>query len=117
MHDAVFIPGVAQSLNGTFEEAKKELNILLGTSIRKAEGVFLNMIFFTYGTPLGSNLHKRSVVGDEEVYPGCKRSVWIIEGKCEGIIPPREFDLAGEILPMKDRDRSKRQQFPSAFTK
>lgn len=26
---------------------------------------------------------------------------------CKGVIPPREFDLAGTVLPMKDRDRSK----------
>lgn len=34
------------------------------------------------------------------------RRTWIKSGPCEGIIPPRAYDLAGSILPMKDRDQS-----------
>ncbi len=103
VHDAIFIPGVARTINGTIEEFKKDLAAIFGTGMRKAEGVFLNMVFFTYGTPLG--LHKRSLDDEEEVFPGCKRRTWVLEGKCEGVIPPREYDLAGTFLPMKERDR------------
>lgn len=109
LHDAAFIPGVADWINGTLEEGKKELGLLLGHRHRKSEGVFLNMVLYSYGTSLGAGAsHKRAVGdddgGDEEVYPGCKRREWIIYGGCKGVVPPREFDLAGEVVPMKDRD-------------
>jgi hypothetical protein len=102
LHNPIFIPGVANSINGTIEEAKNELNSLLGNNLRKSEGVFLNMVFFTFGSSLG--LSKRSE--DDEIYPGCQRRTWVIDGKCEGVIPPRKFDLAGAVLPMAERDRS-----------
>jgi hypothetical protein len=104
IHDVVFMPGVAQTINGTLEEAKKEFRLLLGTTLRKAEGVFLNMILFTWGSKLG--LERRADASfEEEVYPGCPRREWILNGGCEGVIPPREFDLAGSVVPMPERDR------------
>src|SRR6266536_2498031 len=90
----------------TIEEAKKELHNMIGNNMHKSEAVFLNMALYTYGSSLGSSLGLKKRTVEDEVYPGCPRRTWIKSGPCEGIIPPRAYDLAGSILPLKERDHS-----------
>lgn len=100
-HNAVFLPGVIESFNATEQLARIAATQYFANNAHKVEGVILNMIFFSYNAD--ETLAKR----DEEIYPGCARKEWISKGYCEGVIPPRSWDMDGSVLPMKDRDRSK----------
>jgi hypothetical protein len=106
LHNAIFIPGMVDTINGSIEQGKKELGEILANNARRVEGTFLNMLFFSYDDT--SSLSKRS--DEDEVYPNCTRRDWVIDG-CKGVIPPREFDLAGTVVPMKDRDKGIPAQF------
>ncbi|KAI9852092.1 MAG: hypothetical protein M1838_001889 [Thelocarpon superellum] len=102
LHNPVFVGGVAESINGTLEEARLELGLTMANNAARAEAVFLNMIFFA---PLSSTTTSKRSVDDEEVYPGCTRREYVMKGSCDGVLPPRHYDLAGRFMPMKDRDQ------------
>lgn len=104
LHNAIFIPEVAEAIDGTVQEAILELGVILANNAHRVEGVFLNMIFFTYGSSEDSGFAKRSSDPEDMIYPDCSRRDWVVNG-CPDVIPPRDFDRAGKVVSMKDRDR------------
>lgn len=103
IHNAIFMPGVAENINGTVNEVRVEFASIIGNNGLRGEGAFLNMVFFNYVSPPET---KRSSNVDE-IYPGCPRREFVLKGECAGVIPPREFDRAGRVLSMKERDYRK----------
>lgn len=104
IHNSAFLPGVSEAINGTVQEARLELGLMLANNAHIFEGVWLSMIFFSYDP---NNAITTRDLGDDDIYPGCPRKQYVIKGPCPGVTPPREYDLAGTVLPMKDRDMSK----------
>lgn len=103
LHNAVFKPGVAEAINGTEQEIRVQASEYLGKNAQTVEFVLLSMVFFSYSN--NGPLDKRSGSSeDEELYPGCTRKEYIANGFCEGVIPPRRWDMDGRVVPMKDRD-------------
>ncbi|KAI9781832.1 MAG: hypothetical protein M1839_005624 [Geoglossum umbratile] len=104
LHNALFLEGVTDLLNGTEQRARAEFAHIFQNNARNFEGIFLNMVFFSDGQVNGNAKRTTDPVLDEEVYPGCTRREWIMKGQCSGVVPPREYDLNGKVKPMKDRD-------------
>lgn len=102
-HNPIFQPGVAENLDMKKQSQRFLASQYLAQNIRRAEGVMLSMIFFTYNAD-DEPISKRSK--DYEIFPGCSRHEWILKGKCEGVVPPRAYDLNGKFVSMKDRDQS-----------
>jgi hypothetical protein len=69
-HNAVFLPGIIETLNATEQRARIAASQYLANNARGIEGVILNMVFFSYR--IGGTVSKRDD-SSEEIYPGCSR--------------------------------------------
>jgi hypothetical protein len=106
-HNALFLPGVLDALDPEEQMTRVQAKAYLANNARKVEGAFLNMVFFNRDRNSRTRRDEFDEDADlEELYPGCTRREWIANGKCDGVIPPRTFDMDGSVVPMADRDRA-----------